>query len=176
MELYIDAQGRQNESLQQEMESFKTEVIVRGYDEKIANLEDQLRHVRPSDEQSVILDQMISQLKDIEDNLEKKTKALEALHANAGTISLSTSPSEDVSVAQDSPIRKANVAANEKQSNDSIIPIDEVQRIVDKLTKHSRVEDVTIKRVLDMEMQMNDFRTGFLVSLIYLIFTVVHNF
>lgn len=78
------------------MESLKAE-ITSGYREKIATLEDQLRSVRPSAEQSVLVGQLQIQLREIEKNLDRKTRTLESLHIDICSASCST-PSEDVSV------------------------------------------------------------------------------
>lgn len=83
------------------MDSLKTEFVA-GYQEKIVKLEEQVRNMRSSAEQSIIIDQMTVQLKEIEFSLDKKTKTLESLHSAICSASCS-SPSEDVSVQQGCP-------------------------------------------------------------------------
>lgn len=78
------------------MESLKNEMVA-NYRDKIANLEEQLQHARPSAEQSILIEQISSQLKEIEISLDRKTKNLESLHSAIYSASCS-SPSEDVSV------------------------------------------------------------------------------
>uniref|UniRef100_A0A182SW95 Uncharacterized protein n=1 Tax=Anopheles maculatus TaxID=74869 RepID=A0A182SW95_9DIPT len=171
LEKYIDVQNQQNESLHQEMESVKTDLVGRGYDEKIAKLEEELRQRQPSAEQNIVLEALTVQLRDIEETLERKTKNLETLHSTSGASLGCSSPSEDVSVNQDSPLhrqRKAGSAGSAEDGSPSgdkpkvtPLPVDEVQRIFDKLHRHSRVEDVAIKRINDLEMQISNIRSGY---------------
>uniref|UniRef100_A0A182PBV6 Pericentrin/AKAP-450 centrosomal targeting domain-containing protein n=1 Tax=Anopheles epiroticus TaxID=199890 RepID=A0A182PBV6_9DIPT len=174
LEKYIDVQNQQNESLHQEMESVKTDLAGRGYDEKIAKLEEELRQRRPSAEQSIVLEALTVQLRDIEETLDRKTKNLETLHSTSGASLGCSSPSEDVSVNQDSPLhrqrRSAEVGVAEDgtpndgdKSKVTPLPVDEVQRIFDKLHRHSRVEDVAIKRINDLEMQISNIRGGYAI-------------
>ncbi|XP_049296882.1 A-kinase anchor protein 9 isoform X2 [Anopheles funestus] len=171
LEKYIDVQNQQNESLHQEMESVKTDLVGRGYDEKIAKLEEELRQRQPSAEQSIVLEALTVQLRDIEETLERKTKNLETLHSTSGASLGCSSPSEDVSVNQDSPLHRQRKGASGGGAEDGSpgddkpkvtpLPVDEVQRIFDKLHRHSRVEDVAIKRINDLEMQITNIRSGY---------------
>ncbi|XP_058118059.1 A-kinase anchor protein 9 [Anopheles ziemanni] len=173
LERYIDVQNQQNESLHQEMESFKTDLVVRGYDDKIARLEEELRQRQPTAEQSIVLEALTVQLRDIEETLERKTKNLETLHSTSGASLGCSSPSEDISVNQDSPLHRKRRAASggagvdggagsaESKPSVTPLPVDEVQRIFDKLHRHSRVEDVAIKRINDLEMQITNIRSGY---------------
>ncbi|XP_035892556.1 pericentrin isoform X2 [Anopheles stephensi] len=171
LEKYIDVQNQQNESLHQEMESVKTDLVSRGYDEKIAKLEEELRQRQPSAEQSIVLEALTVQLRDIEETLERKTKNLETLHSTSGASLGCSSPSEDVSVNQDSPLHRQRKGGSAGGAEDGSsggdkpkvtpLPVDEVQRIFDKLHRHSRVEDVAIKRINDLEMQISNIRSGY---------------
>ncbi|XP_039431177.1 pericentrin isoform X3 [Culex pipiens pallens] len=171
LEHYINAQNRQNESLHQEMESMKTDLAVRGYDDKIAKLEEELRQSRPSVEQSLVLEALTVQLRDIEETLERKTKNLETLHSNSAASLVCSSPSEDISMNQDSPLhlrKKSNESGTgssggggEVSQPPVALPVDEVQRIFDKLHRHTRVEEVAIKRINDLEMQIGGVRTSY---------------
>ncbi|XP_049538839.1 pericentrin isoform X2 [Anopheles darlingi] len=174
LEKYIDVQNRQNESLQQEMESFKADMVVRGYDEKIAKLEEELRQRQPSAEQGIVLQALIVQLHDIEETLERKTKNLETLNSTSGASLGCSSPSEDISVNQDSPLHRRKKSASsgggagaeggaggEEKPAIPPLPVDEVQRIFDKLHRHSRIEDVAIKRINDLEMQITNIRSAY---------------
>lgn len=98
LENHIYAQLNKNTSLQDEVDSLKTEFVA-GYQDKIVQLEEQVRSMRPSAEQSLVIDQITAQLKEIEYSLDKKTKTLESLHSAICSASCS-SPSEDVSVQQ----------------------------------------------------------------------------
>ncbi|XP_021706837.1 A-kinase anchor protein 9 isoform X3 [Aedes aegypti] len=151
LESYIDAQNRQNESLHQE-----TDMTVRGYDDKIAKLEEELRQTKPSVEHSLVLEALTVQLRDVEETLERKTKNLETLHANSSASLVCSSPSEDISV--NSPSHRKKSAEN---SSIPPLPVDEVQRIFDKLHRHTRVEEVAIKRINDLEMQICSVRNEY---------------
>ncbi|XP_061519073.1 A-kinase anchor protein 9 isoform X1 [Anopheles gambiae] len=179
LEKYIDVQNLQNESLHHEMESVRTDLAGRGYDAKIAKLEEELRQRQPSAEQSIVLEALTVQLRDIEETLDRKTKNLETLHSTSGASVGCSSPSEDVSVNQDSPLhrqrRSAGGAGGDGAAEEdggspngggdkpkvTPLPVDEVQRIFDKLHRHSRVEDVAIKRINDLEMQISNIRGGY---------------
>uniref|UniRef100_A0A182MY74 Pericentrin/AKAP-450 centrosomal targeting domain-containing protein n=1 Tax=Anopheles dirus TaxID=7168 RepID=A0A182MY74_9DIPT len=177
LEKYIDVQNQQNESLHQEVESIKTDLVGRGYDDKIARLEEELRRRQPTAEQSIVLEALTVQLRDIEETLERKTKNLETLHSTSGASVGCSSPSEDVSVNQDSPLHRSRKSASgtggasggaddgsmgdDGKPTVTPLPVDEVQRIFDKLHRHSRVEDVAIKRINDLEMQISNIRSGY---------------
>ncbi|XP_062558955.1 centromere-associated protein E isoform X2 [Armigeres subalbatus] len=153
LELYIDAQNRQNESLHQE-----TDIAVRGYDDRIAKLEEELRQSKPSLEHGLVLEALTVQLRDVEETLERKTKNLETLHSNSAASLVCSSPSEDISVNQDSPLHRKKSTEN---SSVPPLPVDEVQRIFDKLHRHTRIEDVAIKRINDLEMQISSVRNSY---------------
>lgn len=57
LETYLNTQNQTNDTLQEEMESLKTECVT-GYQEKIHNLEEQLRILRPSAEQTLMIEQI----------------------------------------------------------------------------------------------------------------------
>lgn len=162
LENFIEHQNQANESLKEELDG----VDELGYNERIQYLEDQLKLVRPSAEQKLLVDQMASQLKTIEMLLDRKTKTLEAFHALASACSTTcSSPSEDVSRGMDldasdqSPLRIARTS-----TEGSFLPFEELQRILEKLSKHNRVEEATVKKVTDLEMQVNGMRALYSVS------------
>lgn len=141
----------QNESAE-EMKIKESEYI-----ERITNLEEQLKLVRPTNEQKLMIQQMSTQLKSIEHQLDKKIKTLEAFHALASSCSATacSSPSEDVSKGFDvenfsekSPIKSL------AKSSDSM-PLEDISRILEKLLKHNRMEEATVKKVSDLEMTIN---------------------
>lgn len=156
LESYIATQSKANDTLHQELESIKSDVDIKGYTEKVANLEEQLRQ-RTSSEQSLVLEQMTEQLRDIGVALERKTKNLETIHADICSASCS-SPSEDVSVKGESPRSPPS------------LPVDQVHRILDKLSKHSRAEEAAIKRIRDLEMQVNGVRISYSVCNFFILF------
>lgn len=168
LENFIDHQSQANESLKEELDGVRADVDEMGYAERIHYLEEQLKLTRPSAEQKLLIDQMTSQLKTIEMLLERKTKTLEAFHALASTCSTTcSSPSEDVSRGLDldsdqSPLRIVKVS-----TEGSSLPFEEVQRILEKLSKHNRIEEATVKKVTDLEMQVNSMRANYNVSLTF---------
>lgn len=164
-ENFIDHQNQANESLKEELDSVRADADEMGYTERIRYLEDQLNLTRPTTEHKLLIDQMTSQLKTIEMLLDRKTKTLEAFHALASTCSTTcSSPSEDVSRGTDlvfdqSPLRMVKVS-----TEGSFLPFEEVQRICEKLSKHNRIEEATVKKVTDLEMQVTSMKANCNVS------------
>ena len=110
------------------------------------------------------------QLRDIENTLAQKTRTLESLHySNSGN-----SGSEDVSArdARKEMFAGMGLATNSPQLGSPLHPsprqhsitMEGVQRILEKLSKHSRVEEAAIKRIKDLEMQVNQMREACVVS------------
>ncbi|XP_037934627.1 golgin subfamily A member 4 isoform X5 [Teleopsis dalmanni] len=166
MESFIFSQTRSNETLQNEVISLKTE-IDQDYQERIRGLEEKLQNIRPTAEQSMVLDQVVEQLRDIETTLDNKTKTLESLHNTDSLNSCSISVTEDVSVhgaraaslptTMVSPPQLSPVHPSPRQHS---LTMEGVQRIADKLSKHSRVEEAAIKRIRDLEMQITQMRAA----------------
>lgn len=169
----MNSQSRSNETLQTEVQSLKTE-IEQSYQLRINQLEEKLQNIRPSAEQSIIMDQVVEQLRDIENTLEQKTKNLESLHSNTNSCSLSVT--EDVSVhgngkptIQSSSLLTTIVtppqgSPEHPSPRQHSLTMEGVQRVVDKLSKHSRVEEAAVKRIRDLEMQVQQMRTACMVS------------
>ena len=158
LEKIIDLQDEKNESdLDKENE----------YIERIKSLENQLKILKPSNEQKLLYEHMTSKLKTIEMLMDRKTKTLEAFHAfsSAASNTACSSPSEDVSKGFDldgsdrSP-KKLWIS----QSDGISLPFEEAQRILEKLSKHNRMEEATIKKVTDLEMTINEMKKDFDVS------------
>lgn len=163
LEDYVKVQMRSNDALQQEVHSLKTD-ISEGYQERIRQLEDKVQQGLPSAEQSIVLNQVAEQLRDIEGTLEQKTKTLESLHnSNTASNSCSLSATEDVSIhGASKPATAAQTAAG--SPNLHSLTVEGVQRVAEKLERHSRVEEAAIKRVRDLEMQVTQMRTACVVS------------
>jgi hypothetical protein len=166
LENYIDHQNVANESLKDELDKVKADIDDFGYEDRVRYLEDQLRLENPSLEPKVLIDQMSSQLKMIEVLLDRKTKTLESFHALTVTCNTAcSSPSEDVSrgvdfdASEQSPIRVSRLS-----TEGSNLPFEGVQRILDKLSKHNRIEEATVKKITDLEMQANVMRGNLVVS------------
>lgn len=160
LENFIDIQNQANESLKEEVDVGEKEYI-----EKIRMLEDQLKIARPTGEQKLIFEQMTSQLKTIEMLMDRKIKTLEAFHALASSCSTTcSSPCEDVSRGVDYDLsEKSPIRMIPKESG--YLPFEEVQRILEKLSKHNRVEEATVKKVTDLEMTINVMKNNFNVSI-----------
>lgn len=158
LEAYIDQQTHANDTLNEQVETLRSGIDENAFLERISYLEGQLKALRPNGEQSIVLETITDNLKQIEGILDRKTKFLEALHADVCSASCS-SPSEDVSM-KDSPIKKMDPASSLEGS----LPVDEVQRIMDKLAKHSRAEEAAVKRIKDLEMQIVSSRVSISVS------------
>ncbi|ALC44617.1 cp309, partial [Drosophila busckii] len=159
LEDYVQLQIRSNDALQQEVHSLKTD-IGEGYQARIRQLEEKLQLERPSAEQSIVLTQLAEQLRDIETTLEQKTKTLESLHnSNTASNSCSLSATEDVSVHTKQPNMPRSAGGTPSPHHHSLT-VEGVQRVSEKLDKHTRVEEAAIKRVRDLEMQVMQMRAG----------------
>lgn len=154
----IDLQDEKNESdVDKENE----------YIERIQSLEDQLKFLKPSNEQKLLYEQMTTQLKTVEMLLDRKTKTLEAFHAlsSACSVTACSSPSEDVSKGFDLDASDKSPIKLWKPPSEGIsLPFEEVQRILEKLSKHNRMEEATVKKVTDLEMTLSEMRNNFNVS------------
>lgn len=103
LEVYVHDQSTANESLQLEVDSLKTEVTP-AYEEKIMKLEEQIKSLQLSTDQTVVLERITNQLRNIEENIDRKTKKLEDVQVPAsGMTTTCSSPSEDVSVKSGDP-------------------------------------------------------------------------
>lgn len=131
---------------------------------RIVELEDKLMSLKPSAEQSLLFEQLSEQLKEIETVLDTKTKTLESLHADICSQSCSD-PLEDVSVRNlgGGDNRDGQVEDVSPRSNPSTYTVDRMQRVMDKLQKHTQVEQAAIKRMKDLELQMGAIRTSNMV-------------
>uniref|UniRef100_A0A1A9WE87 Pericentrin/AKAP-450 centrosomal targeting domain-containing protein n=1 Tax=Glossina brevipalpis TaxID=37001 RepID=A0A1A9WE87_9MUSC len=167
LENYINLQNRSNDVLQSEVQSLRTEIEY-GYQIRVKQLEDKLQNIRPTAEQSLVLDQVVEQLRDIENSLDQKTKNLESLHHSNASNSGSLSATEDVSVHGGSKPSSLPITVdatpqgspNHPSPRQHSLAMEGVQRITDKLSKHTRVEEAAVKRIRDLEMQMSHIRAA----------------
>lgn len=51
-------------------------------------------------------------------------------------------------------------------AKDPSFPVDQIMRIVEKMQKHSKVEEAAIKLVRDLEMQIKALHTSYMVNLL----------
>jgi exonuclease VII large subunit len=140
------------------------------YVERISSLEEQLKLVKPSNEQKLMFQQMSSQLRSIEKMLDKKINTLEAFHALASSCSATacSSPSEDVSKGFDVEnfSEKSPIKTPIKTPDGNFMPLEEIARIVEKFSKHNRMEEATVKKVADLEMTINVLKNNLSVSIL----------
>lgn len=168
LEKIIDLQDEKDESdVEKENE----------YIERIKSLEDQLKIMKPTSEQKLLYEQMTTQLKTVEMLLDRKTKTLEAFHALSSACSVGTacsSPSEDVSKGFDLDASDKSPLKMWRAPSDGIsLPFEEVQRILEKLSKHNRMEEATVKKVTDLEMTLSEMRNNFNVSKIVALMKII---
>lgn len=158
-----------NESLQHEVESLKTQTETAPiYEETIKELKEQIRSLQPNAEQSSVIERIADHLREIEDNLDRKTNLLESIHVmhNDPPTSCST-PSEDVSIRGSANNLDGAIISprNLKYlAKDPAFPIEQILRITEKLQKHTKVEEAAIKRVRDLEMQLKALHSTYVVS------------
>lgn len=157
-----------NQSLQHEVESLKTQTETAViYEDTIKQLEEQIRSLEPNAEQVAAIERIAGHLREIEDNLDRKTYLLESIHVMTESATTCSSPSEDVSVRGSGSnldgimISPRNIKYLAK---DPSFPVDQILRITEKLQKHTKVEEAAIKRVRDLEMQIKTLHNSYLVS------------
>ncbi|XP_034122455.1 trichohyalin isoform X8 [Drosophila guanche] len=156
LEDYVSLQMSANDALQQEVHRLQKD-IGEGYQSRIRLLEEKLQQGRPSAEQSLVLVQVAEKLRDIETTLEQKTKVLESLHnSNTTSNSASLSVTEDVSVHGGRSRPHTAVGSTSHSS----LTVEGVERVTQKLDRHTRVEEAAIKRIRDLEMQLQQMRSG----------------
>lgn len=161
-----------NESLHHEVESLKTQTETAPiYEETIKELEEQIRSLQPNAEQSAVIERIADHLREIEENLDRKTNLLESIHVmhNDPPTSCST-PSEDVSIRGSAHnLDGATISPRNFKylARDPAFPIEQILRITEKLQKHTKVEEAAIKRVRDLEMQLKALHNTYVVSTVW---------
>lgn len=163
----IDCQKTTNETLHTEMKSLLSQSeIAPTYEEKIQQLEEQLESLQPSADQTAAIERIACHLRDIEDNLDRKINLLESIHIGTGTATTCSSPSEDVSVRGSGNNLDAAISPRNFKylAKDPSFPVDQIMSIIEKMQKHSKVEEAAIKLVRDLEMQIKALHTSYMVS------------
>lgn len=177
LESDIDCQKTTNESLQFDMKELLSQSqITPTYEEKILQLEEQLESLQPTSEQSAAIERIAGHLRDIEDNLDRKINVLESIHVGTGTVTTCSSPSEDVSVRGSGNNLDAAISPRNFKylAKDPSFPVDQIMRIIEKMQKHSKVEEAAIKLVRDLEMQIKALHTSYMVSKLSINYFVVN--
>lgn len=163
----IECQKTTTESLQVEMKNLLTQTeVTPTYEEKIHQLEEQLESLQPNADQSAAIERIACHLQDIEENLDRKINLLESIHVGTGTITTCSSPSEDVSVRGSGNNLDSAISPRyfKYLAKDPSFPVDQIMRILEKMQKHSKVEEAAIKLVRDLEMQIKALHTSYMVS------------
>lgn len=167
LESDIECQKSASDSLQAEMKKLLTQTeIAPTYEEKIHELEEQLESLQPNSDQSAAIERIAGHLREIEDNLDRKINLLESVHVGTGTVTTCSSPSEDVSVRGSGNNLDAAISPRNFKylAKDPSFPVDQIMRILEKMQKHSKVEEAAIKLVRDLEMQIKALHISYMVS------------
>ena len=101
---------------------------------------------------SSALKQMKLELRDMQNQLDKRTKELEALHMCGSNLSISQ-PSEDISIRDQ--IDVARCPTPDDPNAPPTLPLDQLLKLKDKMLKHARAEEVAFKRIKDLDMQLS---------------------
>lgn len=172
LEIDMNESTTANESLQHEVESLKTQTETAPvYEKTIEELEEQIRSLQPNAEQSAVIERIAGHLRDIEENLDRKTNLLESIHVTMQIGESNTAcstPSEDVSIRGSAGNLDAAIISPRNckfLAKDPTFPVDQILRITEKLQKHTKVEEAAIKRVRDLEMQMKTLHNTYVVSI-----------
>lgn len=161
LESCIENQNVANESLKDELNKKASEMI-----DETSLIEDNSNIENFSTGPNAGVEQTVSQLKTIELLLDRKTKTLEAFHALTAACSTTcSSPSEDVSKSIDFDGTVQSPVYTKRISLDGgCLQGDIIQKILEKLTKHNRIEEATMKKITDLEMHSNIMRGNLIVS------------
>lgn len=99
--------------------------------------------------------QIKTEFKDLQSQLDKKTKELESLHLCSSSLSISQ-PSEDVSIREQ--VEAARCLTPEDANIPPTFPLDKIFRLRDNLLKHFRAEDVALKHMKDLEIHVSTMK------------------
>lgn len=104
---------------------------------------------------SSVLKQMKAELHEMQNQLDKRIREMESAHMCGSNLSLSQ-PSEDVSIREQ--IDATRCLTPDDPSSPPMLPLDQVLKLKDKMLKHARAEEVTFKRIKDLEMQLTSMK------------------
>nr|XP_033337619.1 golgin subfamily A member 4-like isoform X2 [Megalopta genalis] len=155
LETVIAAQTKNQQELVQELDTVKMGSESKQLNEHINHLQEELRKHKLSSEQfnanSTALKQMKSELREMQIQLDKRIKELESIHMCSSNLSLSQ-PSEDVSIREQ--IDAARCPTPDDPNSPPMLPLDQLLKLKEKMSKHARAEEVAFKRIKDLEMQV----------------------
>lgn len=100
---------------------------------------------------SAALMQMKTELRDMQNQLDKRIKELESAYMCSSNLSLSQ-PSEDVSIREQ--IDATRCPTPDDPTAPPMLPLDQLLKLKEKMLKHARVEEVAFKRIKDLELQV----------------------
>lgn len=99
-------------------------------------------------------------LKRIEEIITRKTKDLEQIYVLSTSVSCS-SPSEDLSVKDHLDGTRCSTPDEMIELQKINLPISEVDRLHEKISRHSRAEEMVVKLVKDLKMQLKNHKKTF---------------
>ncbi|XP_051157468.1 pericentrin-like isoform X3 [Leptopilina boulardi] len=159
LEKLISAQNRNQQELALELESIKSGSENLQLNEHISHLQEELRKHKVSSEHfnsnSSTLKQIRMEIREMHSHVDKRIKELEALHVCGSSLSISQ-PSEDVSIRDQ--IEAARCPTPDDPNAPPTLPLDQVLKLKDKLMKHSRAEEVALKRIKDLNIQLTTLK------------------
>ncbi|XP_043797348.1 A-kinase anchor protein 9-like isoform X6 [Apis laboriosa] len=159
LETVIAAQTKNQHELVQELDAVKMGSESKQLNEHIIHLQEELRKHKLSSEQfnvnSAALKQMKTELRDMQNQLDKRIKELESAHMCSSNLSLSQ-PSEDVSIRDQ--IDATRCPTPDDPTAPPMLPLDQLLKLKEKMLKHARAEEVAFKRIKDLELQVTAFR------------------
>ncbi|KOX75559.1 Pericentrin [Melipona quadrifasciata] len=159
LETVIAAQTKNQHELVQELDAVKMGSESKQLNEHIIHLQEELRKHKLSSEQfdvnSAALKQMKTELRDMQNQLDKRIKELESAHMCSSNLSLSQ-PSEDVSIREQ--IDATRCPTPDDPTAPPMLPLDQLLKLKEKMLKHARVEEVAFKRIKDLELQVTAFK------------------
>lgn len=94
---------------------------------------------------------MKAELRDMQNQLDKRIRDLESAHMCSSNLSLSQ-PSEDVSIREQ--IDASRCPTPDDPASPPMLPLDQLLKLKEKMLKHARAEEVAFKRIKDLEMQV----------------------
>ncbi|XP_026667954.1 golgin subfamily A member 4-like isoform X3 [Ceratina calcarata] len=155
LETVIAAQTKNQHELVQELDAIKMGSETKQLSEHINHLQEELRRHKLSTEQfnvnSAALKQMKSELRDMQNQLDKRIKDMESTHMCSSNLSLSH-PSEDISIRDQ--IEATRCPTPDDPTAPPMLPLDQLLKFKEKMMKHARVEEVALKRIKDLELQV----------------------
>ncbi|KAG6802846.1 centromere-associated protein E isoform X10 [Apis mellifera caucasica] len=159
LETVIAAQTKNQHELVQELDAVKMGSESKQLNEHIIHLQEELRKHKLSSEQfnvnSAALKQMKTELRDMQNQLDKRIKELESAHMCSSNLSLSQ-PSEDVSIRDQ--IDATRCPTPDDPTAPPMLPLDQLLKLKEKMLKHARAEEVAFKRIKDLELQVTALR------------------